>query len=181
MYDFSFPIFLHFSSSGIRQRGVLNNGALYYCFWYCRLSRCRYEDLTTISNTIYMKELSIYRNSFCFSNEGQICKLVGLVLPRKQSLCVCKSDHTHPTHEGGGLGHSLSSNPLGTLVSLWPIPWVWLRVGYTALTNRPLRWWKFFSSSPNSIGHMSGFRAGRDLAMVALLSSKHVKGKGQEA
>lgn len=80
----------------------------------------RCEDLTVISNTIYMKDGYIYRNIFYVPNKGHICKPVDLVLPWKQSLCVCMSGHTHHTHRGNGLGHSLHNNPLGALVNLWP-------------------------------------------------------------
>ena len=119
---------------------------LNYCFWYCRLGRGRSEDLSAISNTIYMgKDLPC--------SQQRTDKLVDLVLPWKQSLRVCMGGHTHNTHKGGALGHSLYDSPLGTLGNPWP-HWVLLRVSYTALTNRPIRWWKFVSPSPNSPGQM---------------------------
>ena len=61
-----------------------------YCFWYSRLSGYRCEDLTGISKTIYRKDGYIYRNIFYVPNKGQICKLVDLVLPWKQSYAYAQ-------------------------------------------------------------------------------------------
>lgn len=82
------------------------------------------------------------------SKYEQTSKLVHLLLPWKQSLCVCMGGHTHNTHKGNALGHSLCDNPFGALVSLWPITLRYV----AALTNRLVRWWKFISSSLNSPG-----------------------------
>lgn len=134
------------------------------CFWYCRLSRCRCEDPTAISNTIYMKPLYIYRKIFYVPNKGQTSKLMDPVLPWRQSLCVRTGGPSHNTRKGDALGHFHYDNPFGDLMNLWP-HWLSLRVGYTALTDRLVRWWRFISSSPNRPGWMLWVRSWEDGAV----------------
>lgn len=127
----------------------MNDGRLYWAnFLDCRLSRCRCEDWTAISNTIYMgKDLLCSKQRTDQQTSGPN------VTMETVPMCMGVGGHMYNKHKGNALENFLYGNPFETLRNPWP-HCVFLRVSYTALTNRPIGWWKLISSSPDSPGQM---------------------------